>query len=79
MPPAAAGTLGVLGALLWRGAAGSAIVVRGGLLLFPLVYYVTHVFERYRFPLEPLVVLAAASLVVRIPWIWGRMRGPGNS
>ena len=27
------------------------------MLLFPLIYYLTHVFERYRFPIEPVVVL----------------------
>jgi hypothetical protein len=50
----------------FRGRDGAATLVRGALLLFPLVYYVTHVFERYRLPLEPVVVLAASALLVRL-------------
>lgn len=59
------GGLGLVGALTFRGRAGAATLVRGALVLFPLVYYVTHVFERYRLPLEPVVVVAAAALLVR--------------
>lgn len=36
------------------------------LMLFPAPYYVTHVLERYRFPIEPLIVLACAFLVLGI-------------
>jgi asparagine N-glycosylation enzyme membrane subunit Stt3 len=37
----------------------------GFMVLFPIVYYLTHVSERYRFPLEPvLVVLASYGLVL---------------
>jgi hypothetical protein len=35
------------------------------LLLFPAPYYLTHTLERYRFPIEPLIVFVAAWLVVR--------------
>ncbi|WP_145194700.1 hypothetical protein [Planctomycetes bacterium Poly30] len=64
---ALAGVLGILGCLLWKSPVrGSAWIPRGTLLLFPAVYYLTHVFERYRFPIEPIVTLAAAALVLRI-------------
>lgn len=36
------------------------------LLVFPLVYYVTHVFSFYRHPIDPVVVLLAAYFVVGI-------------
>lgn len=42
----------------------------GLIILFPIVYYVTHVSERYRFPLEPvLVILASYGLV----WLFERL------
>jgi 4-amino-4-deoxy-L-arabinose transferase-like glycosyltransferase len=53
------GVLGVIGALSWgrRELGGHVLVV--AFALFPLTYCVTHVLERYRFPIEPLLVLAA--------------------
>ncbi|MEM8709702.1 MAG: hypothetical protein AAGG01_02020 [Planctomycetota bacterium] len=64
---ALAGALGILGVLFWRSPiTGSSWIPRGTLLLFPLVYYLTHVFERYRFPIEPIVTLGAAAFVLRI-------------
>lgn len=63
---ALAGLFALAGAVLWRGREGSAWLVRGALVLFPLVYYVTHVFERYRFPIEPLVVLAGSYAVLAL-------------
>ncbi len=64
---ALAGVLGILGCLFWKSPVrGSAWIPRGTLLLFPAVYYLTHVFERYRFPIEPIVTLAAAALVLRV-------------
>ena len=64
---ALAGVLGLLGCLFWKSPVrGSAWIPRGTLLLFPAVYYLTHVFERYRFPIEPVVTLAAAALVLRL-------------
>lgn len=60
------GLLALAGAVTWKGRPGSRGVMRGTLFLFPLVYYVTHVFERYRFPIEPMVTLAAAVLVLRL-------------
>ena len=47
------------------------------LMLFPAPYYLTHTMERYRFPIEPLIVFTAVWLVVR--WIDGRRdRGTNN-
>lgn len=58
------GVLGLAGALLWRGAPGSRWLVTGVVLTYPLVYLVTHATGRYRLPLEPLLTLAAAALVL---------------
>ena len=60
------GVLAIAGLLTWKGRAGSRTVMRGAFLFFPLVYYVTHVFERYRFPIEPLITLSAAVFLMRI-------------
>ena len=59
------GVLGLGGLfLLGRGTAEGALV-RGTFLLFPIVYYVTHSLERYRFPLDPLVLVCGMVLVLR--------------
>ncbi|MCP3916519.1 MAG: hypothetical protein GY711_13255 [bacterium] len=55
---AAIGLLALAGALLIRGGRPEVGLVRSVLVLFPLVYFVTHVFERYRLPIEPVMVLA---------------------
>ena len=34
------------------------------LILFPLVYYITHVRQRYRFPVEPIMLIFAAGGIV---------------
>ena len=36
------------------------------LLIFPIVYYVTHSFPTYRFPIEPLMLILAAYTVVTL-------------
>jgi 4-amino-4-deoxy-L-arabinose transferase-like glycosyltransferase len=40
-------------------------------LIFPLVYYITHVFSTYRHPIEPVIVLLAAYSMVSILEIVG--------
>ncbi|MCP3916787.1 MAG: hypothetical protein GY711_14620 [bacterium] len=66
----AGGVLGILGAVLYRGRPADVTLVRGALVLFPLVYYATHVFERYRLPIEPLLTLLAVSLALRLWERW---------
>lgn len=66
------GLLALLGLLLWSGRGGSRVLLGGAIVLFPLVYYVTHVIERYRFPIEPIATLLAAYAVLRI--LVGRRR-----
>jgi len=36
------------------------------LLIFPLVFYVTHASQRYRFPMDPIIVVLAASSVAHL-------------
>jgi hypothetical protein len=36
------------------------------LLIFPLVFYVTHSSLRYRFPIEPIIVVLAVSAVAHL-------------
>jgi hypothetical protein len=31
------------------------------LILFPLIYYITHVRQRYRFPVEPVMLIFASG------------------
>ncbi|MEC8512201.1 MAG: hypothetical protein VX015_08660 [Planctomycetota bacterium] len=66
------GLLALLGLLLWSGRVGSRLLLGGTIALFPLVYYVTHVVERYRFPIEPIATLLAAYAVLR--FLVGRRR-----
>jgi len=42
------------------------------LLVYPLVFYLTHVLVRYRFPMEPILVVLAVSPIFR------EMRGGGG-
>lgn len=66
LPHALVGALGIAGAVLLarRSHAGEAIAV--GLFVFPLAYYVTHFMERYRFPIEPLILLCGCALVLSL-------------
>jgi hypothetical protein len=49
----------------------------GTLALFPSVYYITHVTERYRFPIEPILVILAS---VGLLWVAARTGlWPGGS
>ena len=59
------GILALCALFAWRGAPGTGWLVRGVLLLFPLVYTVTHVLPRYRFPIDGVIVLAALAVLGR--------------
>ena len=60
------GVLALSGAVLYRDPRGGAVLLRGVVLLFPLVYYATHVLERYRFPIEPVVTYLAAATALAL-------------
>jgi hypothetical protein len=36
------------------------------LLIFPLVFYLTHSSPRYRFPMDPIILILAASTLARL-------------
>ncbi len=57
------GVLGLLGAFVWATRRLEGRVMLAAFALFPLVYYATHALERYRHPIEPLLVLCAAVFV----------------
>lgn len=61
----ALGVFGALGALAIARRSREGMFLAGVAVLFPLAYYVTHVLERYRFPIDPLLVFLAAYLVFR--------------
>jgi hypothetical protein len=52
------------------------ILLAGALLAFGGPYYLTHVSERYRFPIDPLIVLLDAWLLLRVLSAL-RGKGPG--
>jgi 4-amino-4-deoxy-L-arabinose transferase-like glycosyltransferase len=68
------GVLGWIGALRWRGPPEGRVLFLGILGCFGLAYYVTHVSERYRFPIDPLLALLAATCVLR--WLKSRRKTP---
>ena len=57
-------------ALAWR-RAGTRLL-GACVLLFPLPYYVTHFMERYRYPVEPVMLFLCAWLVLSL---WNRVGG----
>lgn len=58
------GSLAIAGALAlaWRRFEGRILLAM--LVCFPIAYYVTHFMERYRFPIEPVLVLSATWFVL---------------
>jgi hypothetical protein len=63
---ASGGILGLLGAAWWARSSRTPRPYLLTLFLVPPVYCVTHVLERYRWPIEPLLILCAAWLVARL-------------
>ncbi|MAE45703.1 MAG: hypothetical protein CMJ86_02315 [Planctomycetes bacterium] len=66
------GLLGLIGGLLYRDRRGGFWLIAGSMGLYPVVYYTTHVIERYRSPLEPLVTFAVAALAIRVIDRWAQ-------
>jgi 4-amino-4-deoxy-L-arabinose transferase-like glycosyltransferase len=61
---AATGACGLAGAAFGAWPSASRRLIGFSLLLFGLPYYLSHVSERYRFPVDPLLVLSSAALVM---------------
>jgi len=60
------GGLAIAAAFLFMRGTREGLLLGGVLLLFPVPYYLTHVAERYRFPLDPILVFLDAWLILRI-------------
>lgn len=73
------GVAALAGLATFRGAAGQRILLAGALLLYPAVYGFTHVLGRYRFPIEPMMTLAATSVVCQLVCLWRRRRSNHSS
>lgn len=58
------GLLSIAGAIAFARRRFEGRILLGVLLLFPAAYYATHFMERYRFPIEPLVVFLATWAVL---------------
>jgi hypothetical protein len=43
------------------------------LICFPVVYYITHLDERFRHPIDPIVVILAAFGAIQFRRQWARM------
>lgn len=46
-------------ALAWRTAKGSVLTIAAAIVIYPGVYYLTNVYARYRYPIEPLMMVFA--------------------
>ena len=53
---------GIAGAIKLARRSPEAAFLAGTLVLFPLPYYVIHVLERYRFPIEPYLLTLGVAL-----------------
>mgnify|MGYP001256341728 CR=1 FL=1 len=60
----AGGVLAWIALARWRGARDVRWFCAAALLLYGAPYYVTHVSERYRFPIDPLIVLLSTCALV---------------
>ncbi len=60
----AGGALAVFALVRWRGPRDVRWFCAAALVLFGAPYYVTHVSERYRFPIDPLIVLLSTCALV---------------
>lgn len=60
------GVAALVGLAVYRGPREQRVLLRGVLLLYPVIYGLTHVLARYRFPIEPMMMLASAALICRL-------------
>jgi hypothetical protein len=66
----ACGLLGLVGLLIsWRCGWRARAALAGGLLVYPLVYYLVQAVSRYRQPVQPLIALSAA---IALDPVWRR-------
>lgn len=75
------GALAILALFRFKRGTPEGLLLRGGLLLFPVPYYFTHVAERYRLPVDPLLVFLDVWLLLAWWDAWRRRRpaqGPGR-
>jgi 4-amino-4-deoxy-L-arabinose transferase-like glycosyltransferase len=66
LPFFALGVLGLAGAVIVARRRFEGRALLSILVLFPLAYYVTHALERYRFPIDPILLLSASVLVIAV-------------
>ncbi len=59
--------IGIAAALRERRPVGALLAM---LILFPIIYYVTHVTQRYRFPIESVILLFASYGLVVLHQLW---------
>ena len=64
--------------LAWRKRKAIAVPYAIVMILFPTVYYITHTYDTYRHPMEPVIILLACYAVTEITATMGRrLRLPG--
>jgi hypothetical protein len=68
--------LALPGILLWRKKNRDLWLMLAVLCVFPVPYYVTHTAQRYRFPVEPFLILFIAVGVWALSSTWFRRRLP---
>jgi 4-amino-4-deoxy-L-arabinose transferase-like glycosyltransferase len=66
------GSLALIAIVAFCRRSADRLLLVGVVGLFPLVYYVTHVSERYRFPMEPLLVFLDVWLILVVVDRWRR-------
>jgi len=52
-----------IGFALWKGMSNDVFAIAMTIALYPLIYYATNVYARYRYPVEPLMMIFAAFAI----------------
>lgn len=60
------GALALAGLVTYSDRRGGRLLLGGSLACFPVVYYAVHVMDRYRFPIEPLLVYLSVASVLAL-------------